>query len=200
MKIGIDFDDVLFHFVPAFLLYHNRMHGTDFSKDDVWSYRFWEVFGIARDEALNRVFAFLGSPEAEALIPVEGSHKGIASLARDHELHIITARQEWLAEVTHGLLERHFPPVFSGVYFANHFSDDRSGLSKGVICDRLGIDVFIDDAPANVLESVRAGRKILLLDAPWNTFMDPIEHISRVRSWDEIVGAIATFDSERSER
>lgn len=200
MRIGIDFDDVLFHFVPAFLSYHNRTHGTNFSKDDVWSYHFWEVFGIPRAETLDRVFAFLDSPEAETLMPVEGSREGIASLARDHELHIITARQDRLAEVTYGLLGRHFPRVFSGVYFANHFSDDRSRLSKGVICDRLGIDVFIDDAPTNVLESVRIGRKILLLDAPWNVFMDPIEHILRVRSWNEIVGAIAAFDSERSER
>lgn len=198
MKIGIDFDDVLFHFVPAFLSYHNRTHGTDFSKDDVWSYRFWEVFGIAKEETLSRVFAFLDSPEAEALIPVEGSREGVASLARGHELHIVTGRQDRLAAMTSRCLAEHFGDAFKDIHFANHFSVGTPHLSKGVICDLLGIDVLVDDSLANAMESASPGRKVLLFDAPWNASGELADSITRVRSWEDVVSTIGALSCHPS--
>lgn len=199
MRIGIDFDDVLVDFVPAFLYYHNRLYGTDVSKDDVWSYHFWEVFDIPKDEMLRRIFSFLDSPESGAMRPIVGACKGVMAIGEEHELHIITGRQDRIAPMTSRLLLRHFGGAFSGVHFANHFSGDASHLSKGVICDRLGIDVLIDDSPANALESAAPGRKVLLLDAPWNGAVAETDSITRVRSWERIVSTIGSLCAERQE-
>lgn len=199
MRIGIDFDDVLVDFVPAFLHYHNRLYGTDTSRDDVWSYHFWEVFDITKDEMLRRIFSFLDSPESESIRPIVGACKGVMAIGEKHELHIITGRQDRIAPMTSRLLLKHFGDAFSGIHFANHFSDNASHLSKGVICDRLGIDVLIDDSPANALESAAPGRKVLLLDAPWNGTIADTDSIRRVRSWKDIISTIGTLSLQHSQ-
>ena len=199
MKIGIDLDDVLVGFVPAFLLHYNRRYKTAFSRADVWSYHFWEVFGIPKDETLRRVFAFLDSPDADYLDPIAGAREGIAAIADGNELHVITARQDRFALMTSCCLAEHFDDVFEDVHFANHFSDDASHLSKGVICDRLGIDVFIDDSLANAIESASPERKVLLFDAPWNASAHLTPSITRVRSWEDIVSTIGTLSFQHSQ-
>ena len=199
MRIGIDLDDVLADFVPAFLAYYNRRHGTTFSKGDVWSYHFWEVFGVSKDETLRRVFAFLDSPEADHMRPIDGSREGIAALAEDHELHIVTGRQDRIAEMTFRWLSWRFGDPFEDIHFANHYSGSGPNLSKGVICDRLGLDVLVDDAPTNALESAAPGRKVLLLDAPWNSAIRETDSIMRVRSWGNIVLTIGSLCTERQE-
>lgn len=195
MRIGVDFDDVLVDFVSAFLLYHNRRYKTAFSRADVRSYAFWEVLGIPKDETLHRIFAFLSSPEAEVLIPIDGARDGIVELGGEHELHVVTGRQDRFALMTHRCLTEYFGDAFASVHFANHFSDDASHLSKGMICDRLGIDILIDDSLANAVESASPRRRVLLFDAPWNVSVRLADSITRVRSWKDIVSTIGILSS-----
>jgi len=41
--IGIDIDEVLAHFLEAYISFYNEKHGTSFKRGDFFSYKFWEV-------------------------------------------------------------------------------------------------------------------------------------------------------------
>lgn len=193
MRIGIDFDDVLVDFMTAFLVHYNRAEGTVFSREDIWSFDLWKVFGIPKDEAARRVYEFLFSSEAGDIPCIPGAKECIATLAREHELFIVTGRQHRIAEATERLVSKHFGSVFRSVHFANHFSQDTPHMSKGILCDTLGLDILIDDSLRNAEESVAVGREIILFDAPWNASYVPIPSIQKVCSWGEVLSVIGSL-------
>ena len=58
--------------------------------------------------------------------------------------------------------------------------------------NRLGVEVFVDDAPPHVEEVAPFVRQALLFDAPWNRDYAPSHpNIRKVRSWGEILAFLA---------
>jgi uncharacterized HAD superfamily protein len=190
MRIGVDLDDVLADFVPALAVYHNEVYGTALTKESFWAYRFWDVLGITQEEAVKRVYDFLRSSQAKEIQSLQGSREAVEMLGREHELFVITARDESIAEMTMEWLTKHFVDLFSGVYFANHFSTTSVPKSKGDICNELGIDVVVDDSSENALDCVTADRRVLLFSAPWNANAQLAENIERVFAWEDILKKI----------
>lgn len=190
MNIGIDLDDVLLEFVPAFAAYHNRMYGTDVTRADFWSFNFDKVLGISREETNRRVYEFFDAPDARRMVPVESAQESVKKLAADHTLYLVTARQDRVRTLVLDSIAEHFSGLFSGVHFANHFATDGSHICKGDICDALGVDVFIEDSIDNARRVVRGHRRVLLFDTPWNRNEALESGIERVHSWEEIMERI----------
>lgn len=181
-KIGIDLDDVLGDFVPAFLEYHNKVYETSFVLEDVFSYRIWEVLGVARDEAMRRVAEYSERHIME-IQPVVSARESVEALSQGYELHVITARPEIFVEKTSQWLEMHFPKMFSGIHSVEYLSTHRT---KGDVCDELGIYVVIDDFFDNAASCIAPGRKVLLFNAPWNRSMSDLPAgMKRVCSWED---------------
>ncbi len=62
MKIGIDLDDVLIEFLPSLIQYHNEAHSTCLELSQFTSYKFWEIWGGTREQAVQKVYAFHKTP------------------------------------------------------------------------------------------------------------------------------------------
>lgn len=187
MKIGIDLDEVISETLVEIIRFHNETYGTSLALEQFKSYRFWETWGGTREEAVDKVHAFFQSPYACRALPVVGAQSAVQALGKDHELHIITARPEELAMLTHYWIKEHFNGAFAEIHFANHFSK-KGGIprTKAEICDALGVHVLIEDSEDHAVECVRKGREVFLIDRPWNR-SDMPSSIYRVSSWDEIV-------------
>jgi 5'(3')-deoxyribonucleotidase len=191
MKIGIDLDDVLADTMPVLVAYHNDMYGTTLTKDDVWSYRLWDVVGVSQEETLKRIYAFERSAKLMDIAPMPGAKRAIDSLRGKHELSIITARDSEFADITKHWMTRYFPDVFSEIHFANHHSPTATPRSKGDICREIGASVMIDDSFNNVLSCHNVcDDGVLLFDAPWNINEQLLDGMHRVSSWHDIVERI----------
>jgi hypothetical protein len=55
MKIGFDYDDVLVEYIPAVIKFHNNTYKTALKIDDFHSYKFWEVWGGTRQQAIEKI-------------------------------------------------------------------------------------------------------------------------------------------------
>ncbi|KAF9897247.1 hypothetical protein BX616_005928, partial [Lobosporangium transversale] len=119
--------------------------------------------------------------------------------SRRFSLVIITARQQFVADLTKKFVDRHFPGIFESIYFANHFLTEQEKLTfiskpKSVICRDVHAQLLIDDSLENAIEVAKAGVPVLLFDLngkyKWNKLpegqdMLP-EKITRVHSWKDI--------------
>ena len=50
-KIAVDLDETVVHLLPHFLNWYNDKHGTEFTTDEFFSYRWWEVLSITKENA-----------------------------------------------------------------------------------------------------------------------------------------------------
>ena len=191
MKIGIDLDEVLADFLPALIEYHNATYRTSLVRGRFRTYRFWEIWGGTREEAIQRVYDFHKTAYFKNMKPVVGSQEAIDILKRNNDLMVVTSRTEDVAETTREWIAQHFPNIFSGIYFANHYSQSGSPRTKKEICNSEDIDLLIEDSLEYALECLTPQRKVLLLDCPWNSDSDLPQGIYRVNSWKEIPSSIS---------
>ncbi len=187
MKIGIDLDEVLADFLSALIEYHNATYGTSLVREQFQSYRFWETWDGTREETIQKVYDFHKTPYFRNMKPVIGSQEAVGILKQNNDLFVVTSRQNDIVETTREWIAKHFPDIFSGVFFANHYSQNGSSITKRQICDSVGVDVLIEDSPEYALECLDAKRKVLLLDCPWNRYSELPRGTYRVNSWDEII-------------
>ncbi len=182
-RIGVDFDDVLADFCRYIVAMYNAKHGTSHkveTMDEIYLDKLW---GGSREEAVdfvNDYFPFTGETP-----PIKGVKEALETLAKDHELILITGRPETAMEVTHGWLETHLPGIFKTTYFTNQFTDPEK-MSKAKFCKAHGIDVMIDDFRGTALDMAAAGIPVLLFDQPWNQGEMP-SGVTRVHSWQEVL-------------
>ena len=190
MKIGIDMDEVIAEFLLSFLDFHNEQYGTNLTKDQFESYHLWHAWGGTKEDAIEKVHAFHKTHHFKNIVPVDDAKRVILLLKEKHDLFVITSRQDAVAEETKVWIQAHFPQTFSDVHFTNHFSKNGSEKRKGDICDRIDIDVMIEDSLDYAKECVRPNRRVFLLDRPWNRSQELSEGIIRVHSWNEILNQL----------
>ena len=187
MRIGIDIDEVLADQMTGLIQFHNASYGTTLARDHFRSSKFWETWGGTREEAIQKVFAYYQTPYFRDLKPVVGSQEVVDNLKRNHELHLVTGRQNEISDATHEWVLRHFPNCFLGIHFANHYSNTGSPKSKSEICDSLGIEMLIDDTLDYALECASPNRTVLLFDSPWNQRQELPQGIHRIQHWKEVL-------------
>ncbi len=181
MKIGVDLDDTLGHFVPAFIEFHNEKYGTNLKLEDFKSFDLQAILGTTESEEQKRVHEFHESPYNENMKPLEGSLEILEKLKKENELFIITARQDMIKKETEKWVGENFPNIFSKIYFTNH-----GKTTKRKICDDFDMDIFIEDNLKYAFECSEPNRKIYLIDSPWNQTDKLPEGVTRVHSWKEI--------------
>ncbi|KAK3819781.1 MAG: hypothetical protein J3Q66DRAFT_335504 [Benniella sp.] len=198
--IAVDLDEVLARTSLAIADFHNDTYGTSLTMDDFISYDFTKVWGGTREESIAKWRLFFDSPYFHKVEPVEGSLETLKLLkSRRYSLVIVTARQQFVADLTKKFVDRHFPGIFESIYFANHFLTEEEKLSfvskpKSVICRDVHAQLLIDDSLENALEVAKAGIPVLLFDLhgnyKWNKIPDdhpPLpDKITRVKNWKEI--------------
>ncbi len=187
MKIGIDIDEVLGHFLPALVEFHNYTYGTKLKVEQFHSYNFWEVWGGTRDEMIKKVDDFELTTFFINIQTVDGAKDSIKKLKEKHEFFIITSRPMSLLQKTKDWLEKKFPNTFDKIFFANNVFRNQTTKSKGEFCNDLGIDIMIEDSASFANECVAPDRKVFLINQPWNKDAITKPEVIRVNSWKEIM-------------
>ncbi|KAF9100432.1 hypothetical protein BGX29_006605 [Mortierella sp. GBA35] len=197
--IAVDLDEVLARTTLAIADFHNDTYGTTLTMDDFVSYDYTKVWGGTREESIAKWRLFFDSPYFLKVEPVDGSLETLKLLkARRFSLVIVTARQQFVADLTKKFVDRHFPGIFESIYFANHFLTEQEKLTfvskpKSVICRDVHAQLLIDDSLENALEVSKAGIPVLLFDLhgkyKWNKLEEGQElpdKVTRVKSWKDV--------------
>ena len=160
--IAIDCDDVLVHASEYLVDTYNGLYGTNVklahahqSNNNEWE--------ADRDEVFRRLTAIQQSAEFAAISPLEQTITAVHRLARQHELHLVTARLDAVMPVTNQMIETYFAGCFESI---EHVGPDRA---KGDVCQLIRADVMIDDNYHH-LESAHAsgvGKLIWFGNYPW---------------------------------
>lgn len=197
--IAVDLDEVLAKTTLAIADFHNDTYGTTLAMDDFISYDYTKIWGGTREESIAKWRLFFDSPYFLKVEPVEGSLETLKLLkSRRFSLVIVTARQQFVADLTKKFVDRHYPGIFESIYFANHFLTEEEKLTfiskpKSVICRDVHAQLLIDDSLENATEVANAGIPVLLFDLngsyKWNKLEDGQtlpDKVTRVKSWKEI--------------
>ena len=189
MRIEVDLDEILADYLSAVIEFHNKKYHTALKKSDFFSYRFWEVWGGNREEAIQKVYDFYQTPEFKNVQPVAGAIEAIKKLKENHDLFIITSRTDDLLAETKEWIDKHFKDLFAQIVLTNHYSQTGESRKKSDFCDSLQIDIFIDDSPEYAQECFDGKRKVFLFDYPWNQDLN-MPGITRVSGWAEALKMI----------
>ncbi len=184
-KIAVDLDGVVAKFAEGLLEFRNERHGTNYRMDDIFSYDFWSVFRISREQSIKEVLDFYNSPEFERIAPIPNSQEAMSLLSEKYFIAALTARPDFTRDKTLNWLEKYFPNVFSEFHFTNHFAGNGERKNKSDFCLEYGYETLIDDYHRHVNECAEKGIRTFLLTQPWNwETLRP--EVVRVRNWREI--------------
>lgn len=191
MRVGIDVDDVLADFTKTLIRYYNNMYGTSLKINQFFSYRFWDIWGGTREEAIRIVQDFNNSLYFSQMQPISGAIKSVKSLVINNELIVITSREPKVVKETEEWIQRFFPNMFKGVYFTNNqYTGWGQIKKKSDVCLELSIDLIIEDSLEYSMECAENGIRALLFDRPWNKTENLPENVTRVYSWQEILKTV----------
>ncbi len=100
---------------------------------------------------------------------------------------VITGRPENIQQASRNYLEKQYPNIFEEIYFCWYNTTHQK--DKYIICKELGITTIIEDHLENSIKYAQQGIEVILLDKPRNQDYNPQihKHITKVKSWDEIV-------------
>ncbi len=95
--------------------------------------------------------------------------ENLVELMKDFDLHIVTARQHAVEDLTREWINKHFPNIFSGIHFGNHYSKSGKSRSKAKMCKEIGAVLLIDDSLSYATQVSREGIHVILFgDYAWN--------------------------------
>ena len=146
-----------------------------------------EQWRVPDGTLLIQRFNEIQSTEAYArLVPMPEALRVVKQLARDHELHLVTARDGSIEAITEAMLDEYLPGCFTSM---EHVGRDRS---KGEVCQQLKADILIDDSIRNLLSALEyglpAGGALHFGEYAWNR-VEPLPE-----------GVVTCFDWEAVER
>jgi len=186
MKIGVDLDDVLGESMFALVKFSNDIYGTSLKMQDIKTYNLIEILGGTKKEVQEKLHRFHTTFYGEYEKPVKEAREILEKIKKNNELYVITGRFSDIREETNKWIDNNFPNIFSKIYFSNEVVFDGATSFKKKVCDKLKIDIFIEDNLANAIECYGPNRKVFLFDRPWNQTDKLPKEIQRVYSWKEI--------------
>ncbi len=174
MRIGIDMDGVIVDTINFVASELSRYLDREVKPDEV-------AHNLGKIENVVQIFEEHGERLLCSLAPVELAADSINSIAREHEVYIISARFHVHYDITLQWLKKHGINVEKVIF--------TEGKGKSGICIENGIDVFIEDSARNALELADHGIKVILYSTEYNSSIQR-EDIIRCDNWPCILEAI----------
>lgn len=168
MKLGLDLDGCFHDFVGSLRSIVSELHHLPYWRlPEPTCWEFWTEWNLTFDQWKA---CFDAGVESGVLFGRYGplDHGVINTLARDHEVHIVTHRPEGAEATTREWLER-----WAIKHDSLTFSEDKTVVP---------VDVFLDDKPENVRALLAAGVDALLFDRRWNRGANA-QGLRRVSGW-----------------
>ncbi|MGV9002014.1 MAG: 5' nucleotidase, NT5C type [Candidatus Saccharimonadaceae bacterium] len=192
--IAIDCDDVLVHTTPFFVEAYNSKYGTNVQLVEAHT-ESYEAWNADRPLLEERLALLMDTDAYRLLAPTESAIRVLKDLAKDHELHVVTARREHERGFTQAMLDRELAGVFASMEFVGFTG------SKGEVCRRIGADVLIDDNSRHLHDAIKTGLSpngaLLFGDYAWNTTDKSSVDLKHLVSWDEVKEVLDEIANEQ---
>ncbi len=198
MRLGIDLDGPLVHFVEAYLRFHNRIYSTRFSPREIRKHYMREQLGVSEEQHSKDIFAFFESPEYGTLRPVHAALQIVRALREQHTLLVVTARSLNWQSLTAATVQQYYPDCFEGIHHTTGYGWTPRA-KKAQVCKDLRLDALIEDCVENAIEVAQEGLPVLLISRPWNQDYCPLpKYVRRIR-WTTVEPALRkTFSRKAS--
>lgn len=187
LVIAIDCDDVLVRTTPWFVEKYNELYGTSVTLEQSHTDSD-EIWGATHAEMLTRFAQMIETDEYKELGPTEDEVAVLKYLSHNHELHLVTARQESERLSTQAMLDRDLSNIFTSMEFVGWRG------SKGDICKRIKADILVDDNARHLLNAIEQGLPeggaLLFGDYPWNADDSNNVNLTHCYSWSDVKAAI----------
>lgn len=161
--------------------YFNIASGQTKTFNDVDDFYLYRLYGW-NDEEEEKIFKKYGIDIIWNSDPYPDAVEILSSLYRKHKLTFITARPEFCKEITIKWLNR-YNIHYHNISFVNDKLDE---------CQKLNVDILIDDAPHYAEEFAALKKPYILFDQPYNQHIDH-ESVFRARNWKEITEYIESL-------
>lgn len=208
--LAIDIDDTLGPLIPSIAEFHNHKYGTSFKIEDFISYQFVDVWGGTKEDTILKVSAFFESSYITKFYPFQGAYETLSRLKLDFDLHVVTARQNSVEDLTRKWINTFFPGIFTDIHFGNHFSPgDSITRSKSEICQSINAKLLVDDNVGHAVDCVTKANMhaIVFGQYGWNrdeillqTSSDKsvLSRISRMLTWESVEKEVYRIFSDKS--
>eukprot|EP01039_Chlorochromonas_danica_P003281 gene3281-3598_t len=177
--VAVDIDEVLAQFIPKLADFHNDIYGgPSLSAESFVSYEFHKVWGGSIEECNQKMEAFFESDYfKERIDPMPHALETLQRMKEKYSLHVVTARQHKVEEVTRSWLSKYFPNIFEDIHFGNHYSTSGKSRSKAEMCKSIGAKVLIDDSLIYATQCALADISVVLFGHyPWNQCIESTSH------------------------
>ena len=187
LHFGFDLDGVCFDW-QYFADWHNKIYGTQFTKEEFLNPDFPNRFGVPLAELQRRVDRMYKTVGIRNLLPASGAVNFMRELSKIGKTSVISARPPWAYEDTKHWLRANFNRVLNGeVYFTKnrHALVATSHLpTKSELCVRESVSYLFEDDPLYAVPCAEAGVQTLLFNYQGNSLAE-YPRIHRVYSFDE---------------
>ena len=176
-RIGLDFDGLIADTYQAKQEYSSQHYGVPLTPQQTNREAALKVLGAERYRKM--IQEIYGTRLTLTLKPMPGAVATIQAMEEFADCYIVTARHAdettWMRE----WLNMHPLPIHGIVY--------TSEQAKGDAVTNLGLDLFLDDSPRNLLDLREKPLRLALFDPYEVNWETPIpEYIIRVRKWEDI--------------
>ncbi|CBJ32884.1 conserved unknown protein [Ectocarpus siliculosus] len=136
----------------------------------------------------------------DGIPPLAGAAEVLRKHSRTLTFYLVTSRQDSLQAHTKRWIDAHYPGIFAGLRFGNHFSTEGAVRSKPDLCRMIGAEMIIDDNTKYATECASAGIRTLLFgDYAWNRTDGPLPaNVLRVPTWAEVDAELQSIVDARS--
>lgn len=190
LVVAIDLDAIIIDLIRPWLGWYNRKHDDNLTIDDITSYKV-ETFA----KKTTRMFDFFRELANYANCPVlPGASEGLRAIdSAGHDVIIASATAGRTASIKWDLVEKAAPWL--------HENNVMVGARK----ERIHADVFIDDAPKNIIKYRNAWPQahILTIAYPYNKDCRSVvnlyaqDHNHTDKAWESMVQYIDTLAGEQ---
>src|SRR4051812_39460830 len=171
MRIALDIDSTLHHYWDTLSEAAHARFGIDLPYEEQFDW------GITRLKA-KQLEVVIADTHSDAAIlagrPYPGAVETVGAWHEaGHFIHITSHRAEGCHQATSTWLERIGLP----------HDDLYCSWDKVTRCCELGIDLLVDDSPANLQKALDKGIRVATLRHPWNEELCETEDIVCARDW-----------------
>ena len=174
MRIAIDIDSTLHHYWDRLSAAAQRRFGIDLPYEEQFTWGITRLRPEQLDLCIRETHCdsaiLSGEPYPDAVATVNRWH------AAGHFIHVTSHRLEGCHPATGQWLER----------IGLRHDDLYCSSDKVSRCVELGIELLIDDSPANLERALDAGILVATIVHPWNEEVCETEDVIGARDWAEL--------------
>ncbi len=187
MKLGIDIDGTIKYTHKAAIQVYNEELNMSLTEDEVTTFHLDKPYGLTSDEG-KKMWRRLEGKIYTIGVPLEHAPEALQQLTdKGHEVYFITARPGFdkIKSITIDWLGKHnFPYNGKNLYM--------NSQNKGIIAQKLGIDLFFEDDPEHINRLLEANIPTVIVDTVYNR--EYAEKMPRIKDWFEGIAYIQDFE------